>query len=436
MVVSQLLLLSIGITDTFTLGLLGKSELASGGLINSYVLLLYLTVTGFAVSILSVNGRSYGRSDKDDVASNFNASLAMFGAFGLFGLIMIWNLNPVLGYFQVDDGLLTMTENYNRIVAVAFFLSCITIMLRFYLISIDKAKYLSTILSLGFLVNLALNLLLAGIVTDSVDFGMDGIAISSVITNAFLIMLLLLKKAQADEYASYPFCFSFQRIWVLCLVGFPLAAIICIETLLFTASHTMISHYGADHLVAFSYFLLVLDIIIMFPVGMSHCVAARLSISIGEKAESPDLAPAVDALLLTILLPVLFGIFVILLNEEIFLALNFGKLAGEAELIGRFNHVSIYIPVIAVLSGLIIVFAAIFRSIDLKSKFSIHVLIGYWFVGIGCAYTLSTYTKLDSQGIYVGIALGFLYALVMLCITNRDSVVTLLGRTPMPGSYN
>ncbi len=436
MVVSQLLLLSIGLTDTFTLGLLGKSELASGGLINSYVLLLYLTVTGFAVSILSVNGRSYGRGDKDDVAGNFNASLAMFGVCGLFGLILIWNLNPVLGYFRVDEGLLMMTENYNRIMAVSFFLSCLTIMLRFYLISIDKAKYLSTILSLGFLVNLALNLLLAGIVTDSVDFGMDGIAISSVITNAFLITLLLRKKVQTADYMAYPLCFSFQRIWVLCLVGFPLASIICIETLLFTASHTMISHYGADHLAAFSYFLLVLDIIIMFPVGMSHCVATRLSISIGEKAKDPDLTPAIDALLLTVLLPILFGIFVVLLSEEILLTLNLGRLAAESGLIESFSQAAIFIPVIAVFYGLIIVLAAIFRSIDLKSKFSIHVLIGYWFVGIGCAYALSTFTTLDDLGIYTGISLGFLYSLVMLCIANRDTVGVLLRCTSMPESYH
>ncbi len=436
MIVSQLLLLSIGLTDTFTLGLLGKPELASGGLINSYVLLLYLTVTGFAISILSVNGRSYGRGDRDDVAGNFNASLVMFGAFGLFGLIMIWNLNAVLVYFQVDDGLLMMTENYNRIMAVSFFLSCLTIMLRFYLISIDKAKYLSPILTLGFLVNLVLNLVLAGIVADSINFGMDGIAISSIITNVLLIVLLFRKKFQADGCAAYPFHFSLQRVRVLFLVGFPLAAIICIETLLFTASHTMISQYGTDHLAAFSYFLLVLDIIIMFPVGMSHCVASRLSISIGEKAEGSDLAPAVDALLLTILLPIFFGIFVVLLSEEVLLTLNLGRLAAEAGLIESFNQVSIYIPVIAVLSGLIIVFATIFRSIDLKSKFSIHVLIGYWFVGIGSAYALSTFTMLNDLGIYTGISLGFLYSLVMLCIANQNTVGRLFRRMQMPGSYN
>ncbi|MCP4487380.1 MAG: hypothetical protein GY820_08690 [Gammaproteobacteria bacterium] len=44
MVVSQLLLLSIGLTDTFTLGLLGKSQLAAGSLINSYVLLIYISL--------------------------------------------------------------------------------------------------------------------------------------------------------------------------------------------------------------------------------------------------------------------------------------------------------------------------------------------------------------------------------------------------------
>lgn len=63
-ILSQLLLLSISMTDTFVLGFLGSEELAIGGLLNNYALLFYLLITGFSISILIVNGRNVGERFK------------------------------------------------------------------------------------------------------------------------------------------------------------------------------------------------------------------------------------------------------------------------------------------------------------------------------------------------------------------------------------
>ena len=84
---------------------------------------------------------------------------------------------------------------------------------------------------------------------------------------------------------------SGQRIHLLFSVGFSLAAIILAETLLFTAAHTMPGAFGTEHLVAYSYIMLLFDLVFMFPVGISHTVAAQLSHTVGKSATSPDLTP-------------------------------------------------------------------------------------------------------------------------------------------------
>ena len=74
-------LLSIGLSDTFVLSLIGQAPLAYGGLVNSYVLLLSLTAIGFVISILSVNGRSFDAGDLTEVKQNHSAAMALFTLF-------------------------------------------------------------------------------------------------------------------------------------------------------------------------------------------------------------------------------------------------------------------------------------------------------------------------------------------------------------------
>jgi Na+-driven multidrug efflux pump len=78
-----------------------------------------------------------------------------------------------------------------------------------------------------------------------------------------------------------------------------------------------------------------------------------------------------------------------------------------------------YLPVLALASGLVILLAAILRTLDHKTTFNIHILIGYWGIGIGVSYGVMTFTPLGWTGIYIGMILGFGYSAAGLALNCR-----------------
>ncbi|MEP2785081.1 MAG: MATE family efflux transporter [Pseudoruegeria sp.] len=191
MIFSQLLMISIGLTDTIVLGMLGTEELSSGGLVNSYELLATIVVTGFGIGVIPVNGRAFGLSDKDGLANNFAAGFALFLILVAIGCLGLTGLPLFLSWLDISSEIVSRGRTYSYLMAVSFIFGSLAVFMRFYLISINGAKYLDWIFLGAFAVNLALNLLLAGLVVEQISFGLIGIAISTVVTNVCLILVLI-----------------------------------------------------------------------------------------------------------------------------------------------------------------------------------------------------------------------------------------------------
>lgn len=417
-ILSQLLLLSISITDTFVLGLLGSEELAVGGLLNNYALLFYLVITGLSISILIINGRKVGEGDLKSVSSNLASVLLLFSLMGMFGTAIFWNIGVLIDAMGVFEGNSQWRDPYSRILAGSLGLSCIAVSLRYFLISLEETKYLDLLFLLVFVFNLILDLLLSGVIEVGIDLGVIGIPLSSVLVNCYLIIMLLLIILKSPLILIKYVKPIFSEVLSLISIGYAISAILFFEAVLFLGSHTIVASTSLEGAVAFSLFIIFVDLIIMFSVGISQSVSSKISINIGS--DKPELNQDLikNTLLLVIIINVVLGV-LIGLSSLIYLY-NFH---GFSSIIGReILLASKYILPVAFLNSLVIVSSSIFRSLEPRSQFGINVVLGYGVIGLGATFVLSKVVGLGNEGVYIGILCGFTYSMIALVFDNKDIV--------------
>lgn len=417
-ILSQLLLLSISITDTFVLGFLGSEELAVGGLLNNYALLFYLVITGLSISILIVNGRKVGEGDLKGISSNLASVLLLFFLMGLLGTAIFWNIGVLIEAIAVFESNPLWIDSYSRTLAVSLGLSCIAVSLRYFLISLEETKYLDLLFLSAFVLNLIFDLLLSGVIDLGASLGVIGIPFSSLLINLYLIIILLWCVLTSPLILTKYVKTTFSNLLALIHIGLPISAILFFEAILFIGSHTIAASNSLEGAVTFSLFIIFVDLIIMFAVGISQSISSKISINIGRAKSELNRDLIINTFWLIIIINLVLGI-LIGLSSFIYLH-NFHDvkpiLAQEILLASK------YILPVALLNSLVIVLSSIFRSLKPRSQFGFNVVLGYGVIGLGSAFVLSRVVGLGNEGVYIGLLCGFAYSMIALLFDNKDIV--------------
>jgi MATE family multidrug resistance protein len=425
MVLSQLLMISISLTDVLVLGLLGPAAMSSGGLINSYVFVAILGITGFAFAVIPVNGAFYAKGDKPGMNLHFRAGLVLFTGLGAFACLVIFFVDRLAIMTGISETIFEGTRLFRTLIAVACVPAAITIFLRHYLISIQRAARLDLFYAIAFGLNLFCNLLLTGFITPDISMGMAGIAAATVLTYLFLIGVFLREIIKSRQIMLFQReTNSLQTILKtsqnLFRHGLPIALILTVETTLVSSSYWLMGQFGSTQLAMHGWFMLLFDIVFMFPVGLSQALSSRLAThqcdALGKSHHNTHITEALIASMATILVVstlIVCGVTVLSLHPGILPAQN------TQEILTLLVRSIAYLPVLALASGLVILLAAILRTLDHKTTFNIHILIGYWGIGIGVSYGVMTFTPLGWTGIYIGMILGFGYSAVGLALNCR-----------------
>jgi len=197
-------------------------------------------------------------------------------------------------------------------------------------------------------------------------------------------------------------------------LGIPVGAIFFTETLLFTGSSLLMGYFGKVALAAHGIVLLWLNIALMMPIGLSSAAMARVAFLLGQR----DLVALKHAVVVSLLVgsavSIVIGALLVANSDSLVRLAMWSRSGGSEAVIETARGFFIFCAITQLMSGLVIVMASILRGLRDANAVLWLVMLGYWGVGLGGAVLFGFGLGLGGTGIWLGIVLAFVFAVVLL----------------------
>jgi MATE family multidrug resistance protein len=412
---NQLLQIAIPFITTSMTGRLGVDALATGSLVGSIGLLLFITALGVLQGIVPLVGIGIGAGDHAAAARAIRGGLLIAVIMGLGATVVMAAVPWCLARAGQDPALVVLAQRFVLALLPGYLPNIVGVALRFFLIAANDLKWLNPIIIAGTAFNLACNLLLAG-----GAFGADGLtAIGSTIalTNWLMFGLLLVAmwRAQRMPRGVLDLRAAFAVRDVLGL-GIPVGAIFFTETLMFTCSSLLMGYFGKVALGAHGIVVLWLNIALMIPIGISQAAMARVAVLLGQRDIDAVKHAVIVALIAGSAASIAMGLLLIVGSDSLVRLMLWSRSQASEMVVDTARGFFRYCAVVQLLSGLVIVMASILRGLRDANAVLWQVMLGYWGVGLGGAVLFAFFLGFGGSGIWIGITLAFAFAVTLLAV--------------------
>ena len=409
---NQLLQIAIPFVTTSMTGRLGVDELASGSLVGSVGLLLFITTIGVLQGVVPLVGAGIGAGNNAAATAAIRGCLMIAAAIGIAATVIMAGVPWCLAHSGQDPALVALSQRFILPLLPGYLPAMLGLALRFCLIAANDLKWLNPIILTGIAFNLACNLLFAG----SGPEGLTVIGIVISLTNWLTLGLLVLAMWRSKRIPNVLDRKAGWAVQNVLALGIPVGAIFFTETLLFTGSSLLMGYFGKVALAAHGIVLLWLNIALMMPIGLSSAAMARVAFLLGQR----DLVALKHAVVVSLLVGSIVSIAIgglLVANSDslVRLAMWSRSGGGEAEaVIETARGFFVFCAITQLMSGLVIVMASILRGLRDANAVLWLVMLGYWGVGLGGAGLFGFALGLGGTGIWLGITLAFVFAVVLL----------------------
>jgi MATE family multidrug resistance protein len=407
---NQLLQIAIPFVTTSMTGRLGVDELACGSLVGSIGLLLFITTIGVLQGVVPLVGAGIGAGDEQAATAAIRGCLVIAAVMGIASTVIMASVPWCLAHTGQDPVLVALSQRFILALLPGYLPSILGLAARFCLIAANDLKWLNPIILTGIAFNLACNLLFAG-------SGPEGLTvIGTVITLTSWLMLGLLVLA-IWRSKRIPNVLDRKAGWAVrnvLALGIPVGAIFFTETLLFTGSSLLMGYFGKVALAAHGIVLLWLNIALMMPIGLSSAAMARVAFLLGQREFVALKHAVVVSLLVGSVVSIVIGALLVANSDSLVRLAMWSRSGGSEAVIETARGFFIFCAITQLMSGLVIVMASILRGLRDANAVLWLVMLGYWGVGLGGAVLFGFALGLGGTGIWLGIVLAFVFAVVLL----------------------
>jgi MATE family multidrug resistance protein len=410
---NQLLQIAIPFVTTSMTGRLGVDALATGSLVGSIGLLLFISSLGVLQGLVPLVSIGIGAGDDKAAARAIRGGLSIALAMGVFATAIMACVPWALARAGQDPALAALARRFIVALLPGYLPSIVAIALRFFLIAANDLKWLNPIIITGIAFNIACNLLLGG-----GSLGLDGltaIGLTISLTNWLMFGLLALAMLRAKRIPSGVHDWrAGAAVRDALVLGIPVGAIFFTETLLFTGSSVLMGYFGKVALAAHGIVLLWLNIALMMPIGVSQAAMARVAFLSGQRDVDALKHAVVVSLVVGVAASVAIGGVLVATSDSLVRLAMWSRPSGGDAVVAAARNFFYFCAVTQLLSGLIIVMASILRGLRDANAVLWLVMLGYWGVGLGGAVLFAFGLGLGGTGIWLGIALAFVFAVILL----------------------
>ncbi|MGK0270800.1 MAG: MATE family multidrug resistance protein [Cocleimonas sp.] len=429
LVLMQITLMLINVTDTLMLGWLGVKELAAGTLAFQLVFAVYIFGLGISSALMPLVSSAAGQNDHQAVRRSVRMGLWVLGISVVILMIPMLYGEEILILLGQDSELSALAQTYIIIAQWSLIPVFLLTGLRNFLASLEHTTTILIITILMALLNAILNY---AFIFGNFGFPrleMQGAAIATCIVNVIGFVCLALYVRFSEFCRPYEI---FKRFWVpewgafkeIIKIGLPISLMIFFEAGMFLAAALMIGLIGEIELAAHGISIQLESLAFMIPLGLSQVASVRVANAAG-RGDIVGIDLAAKAVLLLSLGFACITALIFLLIPEILVQLFLGEEETDAQ------------AVIAYATPLLIMAAAfqIFDAIQVSSSGSLRGLkdakipmiiaaISYWPIGLTAAYVLAFPLGYGGTGVWGGLVIGLAVSSVCLIwrFTNREKL--------------
>jgi multidrug resistance protein, MATE family len=408
---NQLLQIAIPFVTTSMTGRLGVDELACGSLVGSIGLLLFISAIGVLQGLVPLVSVGIGAGENAAAAGAIRGGLVIAAAIGIAATAIMAGVPWCLAQMGQDPALVALARRFIEALLPGYFPGIVGIALRFALIAANDLKWLNPIIISGIAFNVACNLLFAGSGPEGLTVIGTVISLTSWLMLALLVLAMWRSKRIPDGVLHQNAGRAVRNVLAL---GIPVGAIFFTETLLFTGSSLLMGYFGKVALAAHGIVLLWLNIALMVPIGLSQAAMARVAFLLGQR----DLMALKHAVVVSLLVgsaaSVAIGALLVAGSDSLVRLAMWSRSGGGEAVIETARGFFLFCAVTQLMSGLVIVMASILRGLRDANAVLWLVMLGYWGVGLGGAGLFGFVLGFGGIGIWIGIVLAFVFAVVLL----------------------
>lgn len=415
-VIAQIGIVMMGVTDSLMVGGLGASPLAASGIANS--IFFFVVVVGIGTLALISPLVAAAKSQKDYIRCSLLLSNGLLIAL-LITLMTIQILtlaNNHFYIFQQKEEVAQLAIDYLYIIAYSSFPMFIFIASKNFTDGLSITKPAMYVTFICFFLNIFFNWILIYGNLGMPALGLNGAGIATFCSRLLMAIGMLLIIFSSTKIRSYIpnfhiFRFDLPVFVKILRLGIPAGAQYLFEGGAFTGAAIMIGWLGRDQLAAHQIAISLASITYMIALGFSSAGSIKVGDALGKVSRPLIIRYGTSALLLSVGVMTFSCIIFITLNNFL---------------------VSLYIdtPAVTTYAVSLLIIAGFFQLSDgiqctmlgvLRGLEDVNIptyitLFAYWIVGIPLGYYLGFHTYLNVQGIWIGLSVGLTVSAVLLTL--------------------
>ncbi len=413
-IIAQMGLIAMGVTDTIMVGSLGEASLAASGIANAIFFFISVLGIGVLSIVPPLIATAKSRQDLSKCSSLFGASLQVGLGIGLLSMLVVGLMTWNFSWFRQTAEVSYLAIPYLQILAVSVVPMLLFLAIKSFADGLSITKPAMYVNFICFFLNIAFNWVLIYGKLGFPAWGLNGAGVATLLSRIFMTLGVALFVMYSGKIQRCLPSFKLQKISMpdirkILTLGLPAGMQYVFEVGAFAGASVMIGWLGTSELAAHQIAINLASITYMLAIGLSAAASIRVGNALGEGQIFQIKRSGTSAFILAIaFMTVSCFLFINYSLELVHLYIYKGEaveIAASLLVIAGFFQIS---------DGLQCVALGALRGLEDVNIPTLFTLIAYWLVGLPLGYVLAFHTSLGVQGVWIGLSAGLTISAVLL----------------------
>ena len=415
-VVHNLALVGMGLTDAIMAGLLGAKTLAGVAVGSSAWAPVFLFSLGLLMALSPTTAHLFGAGKQRDIGRYMRQMAWIAQLMGWIGFFLLRNLRPFLVAIHIEPEIVPVADGYLHAIAWGLPGLCLYQVLRFTSEGIGRTRILVVMAVGGLVVNGVLDYVLMYGKLGLPALGATGTGYATAITQWLMLVGMLLYVTRRIHYKPLEMFSAFdwpeaEKFRELLFLGVPMAVSIFMESSLFSGVGLMMGTLGTDIVAAHQIALNYASFVFMVPMSIALAISVRVGHALGRGDRAEARLAGFTGIGLCLCFEVLSALSMALLPHQIV------SLYTHDAAVAAIAVSLLYMGAIMQLSdGIQVSAMGALRGYKDTAVPTLITIVAYWGVGFPLAWLFGIPLHLGPQMIWAGFIAGLTVAAVLLSL--------------------
>lgn len=420
---AQFVQYSVYFFDTLMVARVGEMELAAAAIGSVVYFLMWMLCAGPTSAVTPLVSQALGRDKTDTRDPRRSVRMGLWICFLILPpfVMTLFFIEPLLIAAGQNAEVSALAKDYIMVLAPGLPFALAIMTLRNFLATIEKTLIPFVLVTMGTLINIALNYVLIFGKFGAPELGLIGAGIASSLSYFigfifFIIYIQLDGRAKTFDLFNRFFVPDWERFKDVLKLGIPISITITFEGMLFNAAGLIVGVLGVSQLAGYQVALNVASLAFMIPYGLSMAGAVRIGLAKGADNMAAQKRASSTTITASVITIGFFALPVWLIPEVV---TNLYLDPNKADQIDVFNWVVIFLPMAAAFMFFDAVQVAcnqLLRGLSDVKWPMIITGISYWLIGFPVAYFLALHSSIGAPGVWYGLMAGLVAAFIGLGI--------------------